>query len=480
MFHLPIPIEGCSGEPISVQKRKSHGYEYTILKYEHQAHEHQKEPYTVVTNAEQTKVFAYMAPRETVTFADMKMTDYQEGDIVEVKEAIEGTMVTFFWNDETSEWNICTRNGVGGEYSFVRPTNKGDEAPSTFREMVVETFRIALIVDRIVQPEDVRDLCDVPFLDTLSKTHCYTCILQHPANHIVYPGTPFCSFLKLVAIYETSSMPPLVPHDSDVSYRDCVRELGSPDSPEIAKQYLQESKEAEDDGVWRQAYRVFEHPRTTTEHVKSFDDLLTLKKDVFEAYVETMIMNGEKIHKNDIGEHEDSLYYPPAWILTNNRTGQRCEIKNPFYEAAKHLRNLQPNMRYQYLDLRSRRLVDDYLLAFPRYRTDFANLEKEYEDFVTEVHSAYVKFYIKKERDQHIAKQYFVHAARIHHNVYLTQPVPRLKVTQQTVRQYFDSATPSKMFYFLTRTEEPENADESSKEEHEVSGEYDSDVVFCS
>ena len=456
MFHLPIPIEGRSGEPVSIQKRQSHGFEYTILKYEHPAHEHQKEPYTVITNAEQTKVFAYMAPRETVTFMDLKMTDYQEGDIVEVKDAIEGTMITFFWNDG---WNICTRNGVGGEYSFARPTNKGDEAPSTFREMVVETFRIALIVDRIVQPEDVRDLCDVPFLDTLSKTHCYTCILQHPANHIVYPGTPFCSFLKLVAIYEMGSMPPLVSHDSDVSYRDCVRELANLDYPKIVKQYLQKSNEAEDADVWRQAYRVFEHPRTNAEHIKTFDELLELKKDVFETYVETIIMNGGKVRANDIGEHEDSLYYPPAWILTNNRTGQRCEIKNPFYEAAKHLRNLQPNMRYQYLYLRSRHLVDDYLLAFPRYKTDFAYLEKEYEQFVTEVHNAYVKFYIKRERGHHIPKQHFVHAARIHHNLYLQQELPRQKVTRETVQGYFEGVSPTKMFYFLTRTEEPKEQD---------------------
>jgi hypothetical protein len=265
---------------------------------------------------------------------------------------------------------------------------------------------------------------------------------------------PFSSFLKLVAIYETGAMPPLVPHDSDVTYRDCVRELANPYYPEIAKQYLLDSKEDEDDKILKIGYRVFCRPRTTSEFVKTFDDLLTLKKEVFETYVETMIINGDKIRASDIGEHEDSLYYPPAWILTNSRTGQRCEVKNPFYEAAKHLRNMQPNARYQYLDLRSRYIVDDYLLAFPRYKTDVAYLEKEYEQFVTEVHSAYVKFYMKKERDGKIPKQYFVHAAGIHHNVYLTQQIPRRKVTRETVNEYFDAFSPSKMFYLLTRTEE--------------------------
>ena len=466
MFYLPIPIEGCSGEPVSIQKRQSHGFEYTILKYEYDVCDGQKEPYTVVTNAEQTKVFAYMAPRETTTFNGFKMEDYQEGDVVEVKESIEGTMITFFWNDETAEWNICTRNGIGGEYSFIRPTNKGDPNPKTFREMVVDTFRVALMVDRIVKPEDVHDLNDFPILNELSKTHCYTCILQHHANHIIYSGKPFCSFLKLVAIYEMGSMPPLVPHDSDVLYRDCVREL---DYSENAKQYLQESKDDGDDEVWKTAYRVFSPTRTTSEMINTFDGFLTFKKEVFGNYVDTMVINGGKVRARDIGEHEESPYYPPAWILTNNRTGQRCEIKNPFYEMAKELRNMNPNMRYQYLHLRKMNQLSDYLLAFPQYRTNFMNLEKEYEGFVTEVHSAYVKFYIKKERDQHIPKQHFVHAARIHHNLYLKQdPVlPRRKVTRDTIYFYFNGFSATKMFYFLTRTDESEISEKH--EENEIS-----------
>ena len=84
-----------------------------------------------------------MAPRETIGFSEFK-SNYQEGDVVEVKESIEGTMITFFWNDEINEWDICTRNGVGGDYSFMRPTNKDDKAPKTFREMVLDAFRTKL------------------------------------------------------------------------------------------------------------------------------------------------------------------------------------------------------------------------------------------------------------------------------------------------------------------------------------------------
>jgi hypothetical protein len=235
--------------------------------------------------------------------------------------------------------------------------------------------------------------------------------------------------------------------------------------------------EEEDAEVWRQGYSVFGYPGTTSEFVQSFDDLLILKKEVFETYVDMMIVNGSAVYSEHISENPNSLYYPPAWILTNNRTGHRCEIKNPFYELAKGLRNMHPNMRYQYLLLRKNNIVADYLRAFPRYKTEFAYLEKEYEDFVTEVHSAYVKFYIKRERDGKIPKQHFVHAARIHHNVYLAQQVPRLKVMRQTVHEYFAGFSPAKMFYFLTRTEVSEPVEEDNANEvSEIVEEMDSMV----
>ncbi len=507
MFFLPIPIEGNSGQPISVQHRKSRGYEYTFLHYKICTSEDTFEKYTVLTNTDQTKVLAYMAPRETASFNRMRFEYYQKDDVVEVKDSIEGTMITFFWNDETGEWNICTHNGVGGDYSFtknafrglirsasetvetpnalphsfrrqntknvnIHSTKKENRDQMTFREMVVETLGLTessvrglstqeledessvMVSDRITLPEDVHDLNDIVLLDELSKTHCYTCILQHYANHIVYNfanNTPFHSFLKLVSIYETGSMPPLVPYDSDVTYRDCVRELDNPYDTCYPNSYLLKSKEDCDDDIWQKAYRVFSAPRKNIYHIKTIDDLHSFKKSVFETYIETMIINGGKVCSIDIGEYDESVYYPPAWILTNTKTGHRSEVKNPFYEMAKKLRNMQPNMRYQYLYLRDCHLVDDYLLAFPQYTLEFAVFEKEYEQFVTEVHNAYVKFYIKKERDQLIPKCYFVHAARIHHNIYLQQTHTRQKVTRETVELYFEFITPAKMFYLLTQ-----------------------------
>ena len=456
MFHLPIPVEGNSGEPVRILKRQSRGYSYNVVQYSLNLGEDKKEQYSVVMDDTQTKVFAYMPPRQTITDCDLETIDNHEGDVFEIKEAVEGTMVTFFWNEEIGEWDICTRNGIGGEYAFIRPTNENLVA-KTFRRMVVDAFRTKLYVMSIRC--EVDDLKDVQLLQELSKTHCYTCILQHPENHLVYSRAPFCSFLKLVAIYEMESMPPLVETESNIVYRNCIRELPTPyhlsdsclrneeneenETPSYKKHYLLDSVMDEDESVWQTGFNVFHHHGTSTQYMKNINEVLSFKqnmKDYYEKY------GNIAVRSNDIGEFNGSLYYPPAWILTNSRTGHQTEVANPFYEKAKSLRDMQPNLRYLYLSLKHSKKVGDYLNAFPQYCRLFDEFEYERSQFIGEVHSAYVKYYIMKQREQSIEKKYFVHAARIHHNIYMES---RRKITRQVVTEYFDEIVATKMYYFM-------------------------------
>jgi hypothetical protein len=465
MFHLPIPIEGKSGKPINVIKRQSQEYDYNILQYKWETNEKNSEymcesgechePYTILTNSQQTKVFAFMPPRQTIDYHSFRK-DYADSEInqdateIEVREAIEGTMITFFWNDEIEKWDICTRNGVGCNYAFNRPTFSTDALPKTFREMVLDALRIR-------SSSNINDLSDATMLNYLSKTFCYVCVLQHPENHIVYSHSHLDTCLKLIAIYETGAMPPLVPNDSNEHYLDSVREVSS---PQRLQEYLSNPFDEFDEQIWNSGFNVFGQYPVTIEFLQSTSELITFKQDLFDQY--RNVRENIIIHSKDIDEHSHSIYYPPAWHLTNIRTGQRCEIPNPFYEKAKSLRDMQPNLRYLYLTQRKNKTVEYYLKAFPRYTEEFLKLGMEYEYFIIEVRNAYVQFYILKQRDsnERIPKQYFVHAARIHHNIYLKveDPSKRKTVNKQTVIEYFDQFTPSKMFYFITnKEEEPQN-----------------------
>jgi len=451
MFHLPIPIEGNSGVPDSIINKTSRGQEYTILRYHCDIDYVNDEPFTVLTDKSQSTVYAYMPPRQTISKQKMETSEYLEGDVIEVKDSIEGTMITFFWNGAANEWNICTRNGVGGDYAYGQSINAESTRKKTFREMVLDAFRLRIsssFSEDSDSNSNINDISDVLALNELSKSHCYTCILTHSDNHIVYNNHQiFRASLRLIAVFEIDAMPPLVSADSDIRYQGCVRELPTP----IDRQtYMEESKTEEDDLIWNVGKRVFGESNTEAgiHYLNSVEDVVLFKKDVFD-YASSV--TSSNILSTDLMEwNKDSIYFPPAWILTNLRTGHRTEIANPFYERAKDLRNIQPNLMYLYLHLRRSNTINGYLTTFPVYYEKFVMLEREYENFITEVHNAYVKFYILKIRDNTIPKKYFVHAARIHHDIYLPSiSTVRIKITRSVVNVYFIHFSIAKVIYFM-------------------------------
>ena len=461
MFRLPSPINDFSGKPVSIKVRQSKDHSYNILQYSSSEQDDGK--FTLITDLEQETVFAYMPPRPS-TFLSASSGEF------DVRESIEGTMITFFWNGD--EWDICSRNGVGCDYSFVRQTFQTDPVPTTFRQMVLDVFGIRRQIETDMSepmPSAIKDIADLYELDTLSKDYCYTCILQHPENHIVYT---LGASLNLIAIYEPFAMPPLISEDSDSLYSKTIREVFNPDEfPHMIEVHFADS----DREVWASAKKVFKNtsgsfrtldnvhspskppPSVSLENhsipersmsVGIVQDFKSKIQENFENYI--LKTNNSPILDIDIEASSNSLYYPPSWIVTEKRTGQRFEIANPHYELAKSLRNMQPNLRYQYLVLQQQGTVGEYLNAFPQYTRIFQILSSEYDAFITNVYAAYVQYYIRKERSEVIPKNHFVHAAKIHHEIYLNPDNQRKKITRETVIRYFAKFAPSKMFYHLT------------------------------
>jgi hypothetical protein len=90
---------------------------------------------------------------------------------------------------------------------------------------------------------------------------------------------------------------------------------------------------------------------------------------------------------------------------------------------------------------------------------------KQYQDFITNVHQSYFSYYVKKEGVP-IAKKYFIHASKIHHQIYLpslsnSKPIydlsgtllspiaEKVVITRKIVKQYFDDMNPSENLYYL-------------------------------
>jgi hypothetical protein len=94
--------------------------------------------------------------------------------------------------------------------------------------------------------------------------------------------------------------------------------------------------------------------------------------------------------------------------------------------------------------------VTEFLTYFPQYRKQFYQFYRQYHEFITEIHNAYVKYYVLKNRDP-VPKKYFVHVSKIHHNVYLPSLASGNKqiITHRVIREYFDELNPSAQIYYL-------------------------------
>lgn len=432
MFQLPVGNITAFENSI---KRSSRGYEYDILSF---SYENSSEKYTLLCDPEHKTTFAYTPPRQTVShekFAEL----YEEGDEVEIAESFEGTLVTFFWNPYIHEWDMCTRNGVGGDYSFVKPirsllqNDKGKlivEA-KTYREMVIDTFRNEAMMEGMHLPEYLESLNDVPFLCAGLSTNCsYTCILQHWQNHLVYsPLPPRTVFLNLISIHKHTLI-------------DSV-----PNVVEIKKNDI--------DGIWMTACSAFKTPMSKVRTVSSARHLIDdgfLRQEFRKFVSEDEDDQDEALEIIDELDLNDRKLYPPAWILVNKTTGDKIEIENPYYRKAKELRNIQPNLRYQWIDLKLSGKLDAYTRVFTTYNPVFAHFQLEYDEFVDAAYQTYVSYYIMKRKDI-FPKKYFIHAAALHHNVY----IPSLKAGKKraiaidVVNKYFESFSTGKLYYSLAK-----------------------------
>lgn len=450
MFILPFESQPIHSQQVENQKTAiSRNYEYNVLSFKNSA----SDAYSVVTNTDKTRVFAYMAPRQTQTVEDFKQ-DYVQGQQVEIVEALEGTMITFFFNSEIGEWDICTRNGVGGNYSYlqqVKPIyseqgwgdyNNLPNLSKTFLQKTLDVFRLDLFVREQKSPDQTKDLSDVEALKTLSPDYCYTCILQHPDNHIVYEIGRFNDRLYLVSIYKI-------------------------EQAESVTIEVKETTEITDPEVWESAGKIFYAKCQTVDKVDTTDALLSSKPFNHVSDQEPL----PSITSQALN-HPYSAFRPPSWILVNKATGQRTEVPNAHYQRAKELRNMQPNLRYMWLQVSRKGDLIRYLSAFPQYRTWFERFQLEYDRFVSQVYNAYVSFYILKHRDGAIPKKYFVHAAKIHHYMYLPSVASGQKrnIRLTAVFDYFDKFTASQMFYFLTKPETDEIVTNESSEQTQSPG----------
>jgi hypothetical protein len=250
--------------------------------------------------------------------------------------------------------------------------------------------------------DEKQPLNEVSLLKELPKNYCYSFVLQHPDNHIVLKITE--PKVYLVAVYE-------IKNNNTVKY---IRPT-----------------EYESWRIFQYSNGVIHFP--TSYMYKTYDDITNEFTSIQTDY-------------NKLGV-----------MLTNMENGERSAIKNPTYDSIKTLRGNNPNLQYQYLCLKRIEKVEDFLLHFPQYKKIFFRFHRQYEDFITQLHQAYMSYYIKKE-GKPISKRFFPMIHKLHHEVYLPSISnsvngEKLIMKRCVIKDIVIAMPPIEVIYYLNYTE---------------------------
>jgi len=317
-------------------------------------------------------------------------------DAIVVNELIEGIMINLFYDKSINRWEIASKNSIGCNYWFYGKSNNEKNSDKSENKTFYNMFLDAL------RANEGQELNDLPLLQYFCKSLSYTFILQHPNNKIVLPvGYPTLYLVAVYYIYPTEAIY-VSPHN-----------------------YKNWSFIKDIEGI-------INHPKEYDTKNYNIDSHKNLK-NIF--LIEKEMIKGV--------------------VVTNTNTGEHTTIKNPEYEYLKLSRTIAANLQYYYFCLRRIKQTENYLKFYPSMKKTFNNIQNEYLNYVSNVHTTYVEYYVFKNKNIH--KKYITHIYKIHQNIYLaslrksrkSQIESKQNVTFQTVLDYFDKMEPRELLFII-------------------------------
>jgi|LauGreDrversion2_2_1035103.scaffolds.fasta_scaffold00868_3 hypothetical protein len=114
---------------------------------------------------------------------------------IQITEIIEGTLVHLFYDYRSLQWEIATKNAVGGNYRLFNKKNKAplEKDYPTVRSMFLDCLRI---------PRET-EFKNIGLFDYLCRNYSYCFVMRHPKNPILLKLQ--IPELFLVAVYEILS-----------------------------------------------------------------------------------------------------------------------------------------------------------------------------------------------------------------------------------------------------------------------------------
>jgi hypothetical protein len=265
-------------------------------------------------------------------------------------------------------------------------------------------------------------------LNDFNHKYCYSFVLQHPKNQIVFDIVK--PQLYLLYVYSIN-------HVFNISN----------DSRDDATDDISEEIDI-------QVCHLFDSSDTSNLHKK-----VNLPKECKIKYPKKIGLKENFSHNhvydyfytntNDI----DMIYSTMGLVIYNTLTGERCKIRNPYYEHLHNLHGRQSKLLYKYLISKSQNTVKQFI----RFYQDDPEIKNKVDSFKTKIQSFtnillihYIDCFINKNKPlSSYPSDYKTHMYNLH-SMYLKELKPNKRnVNLIEAVYYVNNLHPSKLIYSL-------------------------------
>lgn len=374
---------------------------YTLIKYNKKSL-----PKTMYSTCGLIRSLVVNASNKVVSFSPPKCISYEEfmeknplyNENIIVEELIEGTMVQLFWDSYDCKWELATKSSIGG-------FNINTFTKTSFRDMFFDALKEIKLS-----------------LNDFNHKYCYSFVLQHPKNQIVFDIVK--PQLYLLYVY-------CINHVFNISH-DSTDDI----SEEIDVQVCHLS----DSHVNKN------NPSILPKECKiKYPKKIGLKENLSHNHAYDYFYT----NSNDI----DMIYSTMGLVIYNTLTGERCKIRNPYYEHLHNLHGRQSKLLYKYLISKSQNTVKQFI----RFYQDDPEIKNKVESFKTKIQSFtnillihYIDCFINKNKPlSSYPSDYKTHMYNLH-SMYLKELKPNKRnVNLIEAVYYVNNLHPSKLIYSL-------------------------------
>lgn len=346
------------------------------------------------------------ASNKVVSFSPPKCISYEEfmeknplyNENIIVEELIEGTMVQLFWDSYECKWEIATKSSIGGY-------NTNTFTKISFRDMFFDTLKDMKLT-----------------LNDFNHNYCYSFVLQHPKNQIVFDiVNPQLYLLYVYCINHVFN----ISHDST---DDISEEI------EVQVCHLFDSHVNKNNSTILPKECKIKYPKK-----------IGLKENLSHNHLYDYFYT----NSNDI----DMIYSTMGLVIYNTLTGERCKIRNPYYEHLHNLHGRQSKLLYKYLISKSQNTVKQFI----RFYQDDPEIKNKVDSFKTKIQSFtnillihYIDCFINKNKPlSSYPSDYKTHMYNLH-SMYLKELKPNKRnINLIEAVYYVNNLHPSKLIYSL-------------------------------